>query len=166
VTKLDSERALRRAVSDLLKCPIEDIEFVWNALDARERDRLRPIMAAASEANGKTSDWMMPTIPVDGIAHHIETLPDRLAARLYGCLDSATQRAVATLLSEARLRVIGEHRDMASVTEHTRDAWLKACLATKANIPHVLATASRRRTFADSIGRALDMLHQSFRRLA
>lgn len=164
--KPDSQRALRRAVSDLLECPIEDIELVWNALDARERDRLRPIMAAASETTGRASKWLTPAIQIDGIVHHIETLPGRLAARLYGCLDSAGQHAVALRVSEARLREIGAHRDMASVTGHTRDAWLNACLATQADMPPTLPAAARRHKFAESINRAFNMLRRFFRRPA
>ncbi|SAL10683.1 hypothetical protein [Caballeronia telluris] len=164
MNKPDPQRELRKAVADLLRHPIEDVELVWNALSTDERERLKPILSAASGLNEQASARLatafhaQPEQSVESgrdialLAYQVATMPVELAARLLGSLESNHQRAISSRLPATRLCAMREHRDMDSVTEHARRAWLEVCVRVATDEPARSNLGDKRVTRAASSG--------------
>ncbi|MFP3500997.1 hypothetical protein [Burkholderia sp. SIMBA_062] len=114
MTRVDQERRLRRAIAELARCRIEDIESIWAMLPGADRERLRPLLADASSAvaGAPISPAIAPDTEAgsgaDRLARAFAALPVELAARLAAGLDDAERtRALARLPDERRRALAG-----------------------------------------------------------
>ncbi|MGF6647325.1 hypothetical protein [Paraburkholderia sp. GAS82] len=108
---------LRRAVADLSRCSIEDIEAIWAALSASEREKLRPLLAKTPylsetrldslQVAGKVSneavasDYAVSEVAA-GLARVGAALPNELMSRLLCCFDAQTREAVVKAMPADR----------------------------------------------------------------
>ncbi|HEF5875115.1 TPA: hypothetical protein SAY52_005807 [Burkholderia cenocepacia] len=112
MTHANRERRLRRAIAELARCRIEDVESIWAMLSDVERERLRPLLADASQAVAGPA--MSPAVAPDTdadrwasrLAHACAVLPIELAVRLAAELDDAERRRMLTYLPDERRRAL------------------------------------------------------------
>ncbi|OXI87182.1 hypothetical protein CFB40_16025 [Burkholderia sp. AU31652] len=112
MTHVEDERRLRRAIAELARCRIEDVESIWSMLSDAERERLRPLLADASRAAGGSEeasavapDAETPT-QVGRLARAFAVLPVELAARLAAGLDDAERTLALAHLTDERRHVL------------------------------------------------------------
>lgn len=91
-----SERELRRAVSRLSRCAIEDIEAIWSQLDPREQAQLRPLLA---EASGSLAGSTLGALPAAAAHVRDEATPALLPPELGNFLLHLPETVAASVLA-------------------------------------------------------------------
>lgn len=114
------ERDLRRAVSRLSECAIEDMEQIWSGLNAAEQERLRPLLAESGGIVPQSASAPR-SLPIDSNAQateeqaaeeqarkgrllvgFIESVPAEMAARICHGLQINQEHALLAALSKNR----------------------------------------------------------------
>ena len=148
------ERRLRRTVTELSECTIDDIEAIWSALSHDEREQLRPLLTDAARvtpgnlaAAGFADTLMSPSGEIAGdgnspqftqprfiqhVARLGESLPDELLARLIFSLDDRTRNVVIEALPAERRALLVREGHASRITERARIALLSAVSAMSA----------------------------------
>ncbi|HLX02563.1 MAG TPA: hypothetical protein VKS80_10670 [Trinickia sp.] len=139
---VEHDRQLRRAVTELAQCTMEDIEAVWSALAPDERQQLEPLLAQASRAmHGQALE--LPSEPLLGaspdgtgrdascarLALAAETLPPNLALRLMSCLAEPERTEVLNRLTGEWRTTLDAGNRSYRISQRARDAFREAVLA-------------------------------------
>ncbi|GLQ92641.1 hypothetical protein [Dyella acidisoli] len=103
------ERELRRAVVQLDRCGIEDIEWIWSTLSDDQRRRLKPLLAAAGTRwKALLDDASVAPLPdaaeadQQRMAALIERLPIEIGKRVLACMGDTQRHAMVERLSPAK----------------------------------------------------------------
>jgi hypothetical protein len=140
---IESERQLRRAITELAQCAIEDIESVWSALAPAERERLQPLLAEASRVTaGQAIALPMGRAPLasstsrdesgtsrSGLSRAMKTLPGELALRLLFCMPERERADLLARLPEERRAVLEARDKTYRISARARAAFCEAALA-------------------------------------